>query len=265
MIDIHHHLLFGLDDGSPDIENSVAMAEAAAADGITHIVCTPHANDNYRYQPEINRMRLTALRERLGDRIALGLGCDFHLSYDNIADALQNPTKFTINKTGYLLVEFPDFGIAPNMTDTFYQLELARMTPIITHPERNPTVTHQPERLAEWLRNGCLVQVTAGALTGRFGKIAERFSNDLMRKNWVHFVASDAHNLTSRPPHLRKTYQFVADRYGQETADRLFVSNPRAAFNGDPWPEQPEPTGLYPDEEQEKPKKGTFFSRFFPH
>jgi protein-tyrosine phosphatase len=263
MIDIHHHLLFGLDDGSPDIDTSVAMAEAALADGITHIVCTPHANDNYRYRPEVNQERLAALRERLGDRVTLGLGCDFHLSYENIADSLKNPTKYTINGSNYLLVEFPDFGIAPNMTETFYQMELARMTPILTHPERNPTITHQPERLAEWVRKGCLIQVTAGALTGRFGKIAERFSNELLRKNWVHFLASDAHNLTSRPPQLSKAYEYVAAHYGTDTAERLCITNPRAAFNGDPWPDQPEATGLYPEEDHEKARKRSFFGRLF--
>lgn len=265
MIDIHHHLLFDLDDGSPDIETSVAMAEAAAADGTTHIVCTPHANDNYPYQPAVNQERLAALRERLGNRITLGLGCDFHLSWDNVSDALKNPTKYTINETNYLLVEFPDFGIAPNMTETFYQLELARMTPIITHPERNPTITGQPDRLAEWLRNGCLIQVTAGALTGRFGKTAEHFSNDLLEKNWVHFIASDAHNLSSRPPQLSKAHHYVANRHGQETADRLYITNPRAAFNGDPWPDQPEPLGLYPDDNHEKARKRSIFSRLFSH
>lgn len=263
MIDIHHHLLFGLDDGSPDIETSVAMAEAAAADGTTHIVCTPHANDSHSYQPAVNQEQLAALRERLGDRIILGIGCDFHLSWDNVSDALENPTRYTINETTYLLVEFPDFGIAPNMTEIFYQLQLARMTPIITHPERNPTITHQPERLAEWLRNGCLIQVTAGALTGHFGRTAEHFSNDLLEKNWVHFIASDAHNLTSRPPQLSKARQSIASRHGQETADRLCITNPRAVFNGDPLPDQPEPIGLYPDHDHERANKRSFLGRLF--
>jgi protein-tyrosine phosphatase len=262
LIDIHHHLLYGLDDGSPNIDISVAMAEAAAADGTTHIVCTPHANNTYQFDPEVNSQRLAELQQRLGDRIQLGLGCDFHLSYENITDALKNPTKYSINKTGYLLVEFPDFGIAQNMADTFYELELAKLTPIITHPERNQTITHRPERLAEWVRNGCLIQITASALTGRFGKTAENFALNLLKKNWVHFVASDAHNLSSRPPQLSSAYAFVLKHHGAETAQRLFVTNPRAAYQGDPWPEQPEPIGLYPDEESNSGKL-SFLSRLF--
>lgn len=237
------------------------MAEAAAADGTTHIVCTPHANNTYEFRPEINSERLAELQKRLGDRIQLGLGCDFHLSYENITDALKNPAKYSINKHGYLLVEFPDFGIAQNMADTFYELELAKLTPIITHPERNRTITQRPDRLAEWVRAGCLVQVTAGALTGRFGKTAESFSLNLLKKNWVHFIASDAHNLNSRPPQLSTAYAFVSKNFGEETAQRLFVTNPRAAYQGDEWPEQPEPIGLYPDEASNSGK--SFFGRLF--
>lgn len=263
MIDIHHHLLYGLDDGSSDLDNSVRMAEAAIADGITHIACTPHANDTYEYRPEVNRERLAEIESRLDGRITLGLGCDFHLSYDNIADALRNPARYTLNGKRYLLVEFPDLGIAPNISETFYQLELIQVTPIITHPERNPTITRRPELLAEWIRGGCLVQVTASSLTGRFGKIAEKFSHELLRKNWVHFLATDAHNLSSRPPLLSEAYRHVANRYGAETAERLCVGNPRAAFYGEPWPEQPEPEELYEGDAQNKPARGGLFGRLF--
>src|ERR1700744_1265782 len=104
MIDIHHHLPFGLDDGPTDLEPSVAMVEAAAADGITHIVCTPHANTRFPFQPEVNEERLAAIRARTNDKVTLGLGCDFHLFFDNIEDALKNRTKYTINQKQYLLV-----------------------------------------------------------------------------------------------------------------------------------------------------------------
>ncbi len=203
MIDIHHHLLFGTDDGPKDIESSVAQAKAAAADGITHIACTPHANDTWEFNPEKNREKLEAIRERIGDTVKLGLGCDFHLSYDNIEDALHHPTKFTINGGKYLLVEFAEFMIPQNIGDTFYEFTVKGIRPIVTHPERNPILQKEHERMAEWMRTGCLVQITASSLNGRFGKRAQALAWELLEKNWVHFIATDAHNLEGRPPAMR--------------------------------------------------------------
>src|SRR5580700_571546 len=111
MVDIHHHLLFGLDDGSNSIDTSVAMATLAAADGITHIVCTPHANGNYVYDPHVNAAKTAELRASLADAgipITLGSGCDFHRPLDNVTHAKREPARFSINGLGYLLVEVPD-------------------------------------------------------------------------------------------------------------------------------------------------------------
>jgi protein-tyrosine phosphatase len=267
MIDIHHHLLFGLDDGSPDLETSIAMAESAAEDGITHIVCTPHANAHYAFQPEVNRHRLAELRSRLNDQITLGLGCDFHLSYNNIVDAKANPSKYSINGNGYLLVEFAETNIPASINDAFRDLQQAGLAIILTHPERNPIIVQHPERLAEWVRMGCAVQVTASSLYGRFGKTAEAFSNELLHRNWIHFLATDAHNLTSRPPHLKPAYDYVVNKVGEKTANRICVDNPRAVFAGEPLPDQPEPLGLW-DEKLDfgtsaAPQKKSFFGRFF--
>jgi protein-tyrosine phosphatase len=261
MIDIHHHLLFGLDDGSPDIDTSAAMIEMAADDGITHIACTPHANDRFHFDPDVNSERLDALRHRVNGRITLGLGCDFHLSYDNIEDALKKPSKYTINQKNYLLVEFADLMIPTTINEAFYEMGVLGIRPVITHPERNFTIQRHPERMVPWLREGCLVQITASSLTGRFGRTAQSFAFDLLDKNWVHFIATDAHNLTSRPPIMSEAYKIIEERYGKETAERLCVENPKAAFEGTPLPSQPEPLGL--DEETGVKQKKGFFSRLF--
>jgi protein-tyrosine phosphatase len=146
------------------------------------------------------------------------------------------------------------------MKEIFFRLGMAGLTSIITHPERNSVLARQPERMAEWLRAGCYIQITAASLTGRFGKTAQRVSHDLLRRNWVNFIATDAHDITSRPPMLREAYELVADKYGVEAADRLCLHNPRAAFFGEPLPPQPEPEGLDPEME---PKSSGLLSKMF--
>ncbi len=261
MIDIHHHLLYGLDDGSPDLETSLKMAEIAIEDGITHVACTPHANSEYAFLPEENAARLACLQEKLGNRLTLGLGCDFHLSYDNIEDALAHPSKYSINGKRYLLVEFPDFGIPQNISTSFYEMSVAGLVPILTHPERNLTLMQKPEKLAEWIRMGCVVQVTAGSLLGHFGKGPLRVARQLIELGWVNVIATDAHNTTSRPPVMSEAYDFIFNEYSEQDAERLCVQNPRAIFQGEALPEQPEPQNIY-EEETSIPRKRGLWSLF---
>jgi len=132
----------------------------------------------------------------------------------------------------------------------FYQLQLAGLTPILTHPERNPTLQADRPRMVDWLRGGVLVQVTAGSVVGRMGKQAERMAHDLLANRWVHFLATDAHNTSSRPPKMREAFELVAEKYGPDYAHLLCVSNPLAAFMGNPLQPQPEPLNLYEDSEK---------------
>jgi protein-tyrosine phosphatase len=262
MFDIHHHLLFGLDDGARDLETSVAMARLAVEEGITHVVCTPHANSKYEFNPAINAEKAAALRQRLAEEgiaLTLGLGCDFHLSYDNIQSALKDPARYSINGLGYLLVELPDFGLPNGMTETYYELQVAKQTPILTHPERNQTLQGDSRRMVGWLRGGLLVQITADSILGRWGKKAEQMSHELLAKRWVHFLATDAHSARSRPPRMREAHTIVAKKYGQHYADLLCIENPKAAFNGTPMPPQEEPLHLYDDMED----KSSWWSRLW--
>jgi protein-tyrosine phosphatase len=248
MVDIHHHLLPGLDDGADSIETSVAMARIAAEEGTTHIVCTPHANGHYDFDPEVNAAKIAELRARLaeeGIRITLGSGCDFHLSFDNVRRARSDPARYSINGLGYLLVEIPDYGLPPGLTETFYELQLAGLTPILTHPERNPTLQHEPSRLVDWLRGGVLIQVTADSITGHKGKAAQAMALDLLEKRWVHFLATDAHNTTSRPPRMREAREAVERKYGVRYAASLCESNPLAVFRGQTFEVEEEPRGLF--------------------
>jgi protein-tyrosine phosphatase len=259
MVDIHHHLLPGLDDGSNSMDTSVAMAKLAVDEGITHVVCTPHANGNYRYDPAVIATKTDELRARLAAQnipLTLGSGCDFHMSFENVTQAKTDPKRFSINGRGYLLVEVPDYGLPPGLSETFYELELAGLTPILTHPERNPTLQNEPGRLADWLRAGVLIQVTADSLTGHKGRKAERMAHDLLEKRWVHFLATDAHNTSSRPPRMREAHNVVATKYGGSYAHALCVTNPLAAFLGKQFEVEEEPHGLF-----DEPKEPGWFGR----
>lgn len=240
MIDIHCHILPKIDDGAESEEISVAMAEMAIEEGVTHIICTPHANGRYSFDRALIEQRRQELQSRYEGRLTFGAGCDFHLSFDNLQAIREDPSRFTLNQRNYLLVEFADFSIPPALDQALHHLQLAGLTPVITHPERNPLIRTKPERLFQWLRQGCYAQVTGQSIMGKFGRTAKEAAERWLAAGVFHFIASDAHNVTSRPLRLKETYAHVASEYGDDVARALLVDNPLAAFEGRPLPFVPE-------------------------
>jgi protein-tyrosine phosphatase len=255
MVDVHCHILPGIDDGPEGIETSLEMAESAIADGITHVAATPHSNDDYHF----DLSRVQALREELqakvGRRLKLGTGCDFHLNLENLEALRKNPAPFCINQHDYLLVEFNEYSIPPPIDQTLHEMQLLGVRPVITHPERNTILRQQTARLAKWVRLGCVVQVTAGSLTGVFGAGPQRDAWRWMIDGLVHIVASDAHNMSGRPLKLSPAYATVSEQLGEEKAKALFEENPLAAFEGRELPYIPE----LPEASEVRPRKRFFF------
>ena len=192
MVDIHFHLLPGLDDGPDTLELTLEMAEMAAADGTTHIVATPHASSRYPFVPELVAERLAEVRGLVGDKMKIASGCDFHLSFENLQDVQRRPQIYTIDGKSYLLVEFADFAIPPTIEDPCHSLQLAGSTPIITHPERNRILRRHTDWLDKWASRGCAIQVTAGALLGRFGPNAQQIAEQWLATDPIHILAGDA-------------------------------------------------------------------------
>jgi len=232
------------------------MAEDAIADGITHVVGTPHASSDYSFDYHCVRAACDELSAKLGSRLTLATGCDFHVNLENLNAVRRDPHPFCINQKDYLLVEFNEFSIPPSMDQTLHELQLAGLHPIVTHPERNVILRTRPERLQTWIAHGSYVQITAGSLTGVFGPVAQEVSWLWLAKGWVHFISSDAHNTDRRPLKLKFAFDEIAAQFGEERARALLIENPRAAFEGRPLRYVPDVVSA---EEPKRRKRFLFF------
>ncbi|MEZ5355892.1 MAG: CpsB/CapC family capsule biosynthesis tyrosine phosphatase [Bryobacteraceae bacterium] len=241
-----------MDDGARSFEESLAMVRMAAESGTTDIVATPHANLEYSFDPDLIGERILALEEAIrtagepGPRIHRG--CDFHLAYDNVQDAVAHPGKYTINHGRYLLVEFSNLAIFHTTTEIFDRLLNAGMVPVITHPERNPLLQQRLPQLRQWAEMGVLLQVTAGSLLGSFGSRAREFSETLLAENLVHCIASDAHDTERRTPRLDEAREWIEKRYNAALAQALTAGNPGAMIANEPLPapcDPPKPKKWY--------------------
>lgn len=238
-VDLHSHVLYGLDDGAKTREDSLAMLQLAHASGTTHIVATPHANSRFAFTPAIISERIAELAPQTP--VVIHRGCDFHLHLSNIQDAIAHPRKYTIDGGAYLLVELPEAAVFSGTERILSTLLDAGMVPIVTHPERHRQLQSQPELMAPWIELGCLVQVTAASVTGLFGKSAARCAHWLVETGMAHFVSSDAHDSENRTPDLREAYAELVKLWDEERIRPLFVDNPRTVIEGGEVEAEPPP------------------------
>lgn len=237
MIDLHSHILPGIDDGAKTLDVSLDMARIAVADGIRVMACTPHIYPGL-YMNDAAGIR--AAREKLqaeldANQIPLRLvdGADVHL-VPGLLEGLRAGTIPSINGTRYLLLE-PSHTVAPpRFSELVFSLVAAEYVPIITHPERLAWIDDHFPVFEELVRQGAWMQVTAGALTGVFGSRARHWGERFVRHGLTHIIASDAHSTGRRCPVLSEARELAADWLGDEEAMQLVQGRPQAVLDNLP-------------------------------
>lgn len=229
MIDLHCHILPGLDDGAANLAMSIDMARMAADDGITMLACTPHISPGVY---ENSGTKIQAAVEVFGKILAqhgisleLAAGADVHIVPDLVA-RLQSGEAARLGNSRYFLFEPPHDVLPPKIDSFLFSVLAEGFTPILTHPERLSWIEQHFPLIRRVAASGVLIQLTAGSITGQFGKRARYWSDRMIDEGMVDIVASDAHDTTARPPVLSKARDRVARHWGEETAVRLVLINP---------------------------------------
>lgn len=231
MIDLHCHLLPGIDDGAPDLDASLKMARIAVDDGIEVIACTPHIYPGMFENDSAGiRGYVEALRGRLAEAgipLKLTWGADAHVD-PNLLSRLKTGTAPTLNDTRYFLLEPPHHVAPPNFAQFAFSFMAAGYVPVITHPERLSWIEEHYDTFCDLADKGVWMQVTSGSLTGRFGKAARYWGERMLDEGRVHILATDAHSPASRPPLLAEGREAAAKWVGREEAHNLVEARPLA-------------------------------------
>lgn len=229
MIDLHSHILHGIDDGAVDMQMSIAMAKIAVADGTSILACTPHfmpgVYDNS--VAVLNRSVGELAKKLLEEKISLKLvtGGDVHIAPE-LHSQLASHTVPTLANSRYFLFEPPHHVAPPNLIKYCRRLLDFGFIPILTHPERFTWIENHYELVCELDEIGVPLQLTAKSVYGGFGKRPKYWSDRMLEEGRVDFIASDAHNITSRPPGLSQAYEFVERRLGKKAVDKIMIANP---------------------------------------
>ncbi len=246
MIDLHCHLVPGIDDGAPDLETSLAMARCAVEDGIEIVACTPHIFPGLYENtgPQI-RAAVAALQTELDAQeipLTLTTGADVQLCVD-LVEGLRSGRILTLGDSRYFLFEPPHHTAPPRIEDTVFAAMAAGYHPIITHPERLHWIESHYETMVRIARAGAWMQLTCGSVTGRFGKRPLYWSERMLDEGLVHILASDAHNMRGRRPQMAPARDIVAQRLGEQAAIDMVVTRPRAVLDNVSPSMLPDPAG----------------------
>ena len=235
MIDLHCHLLPGIDDGAPDLDTALAMARIAVDDGITITACTPHIHPGvYDNDGDGIKAAISALKAELdGQGIALQLVCGADAHIDGaLVDGLRSGRVSSLNDTRYFLFEPPHHIAPPRMEDLVFDIMTAGYWPVLTHPERLTWIEDHYDTIVRLADRGVLMQITAGSVEGRFGKRPAYWADRMLDEGLVHVLATDAHNLRNRKPILSVARDLVARRLGEGDALAMVTTRPQAIIEG---------------------------------
>jgi len=234
MIDLHCHILPGIDDGAAERSVSLDMARASVADGVTVVACTPHILPGLypNTGPQIRQatQQLQDALDQHGIPLRLVAGADNHITPDFVA-GLRSGQLLCLADSRYVLVEPPHHVLPPRLEDMFFSLTSAGYVPILTHPERLSWIKSHYEVIARLGRMGVWMQITAGSLTGAFGKNAQYWGERMLDEGLVHILATDAHNTEYRPPSLGVGRDLAAVRVGEVEAEHLVATRPRGVLD----------------------------------
>lgn len=261
MIDLHCHILPGIDDGAADLDMSLAMAEIAAADGIRISACTPHIYPGmYENDTAGIRAGMAKLQHELTSRgipLRLVPGADVHLQ-PGLVEGIRAGNIPTLAGSRYLLLEPPHHVAPPRFEDSLFELQAAGYVPVITHPERLTWLADHYEKFEHAFKAGVWMQVTAGSLTGRFGKPAKYWGERMLDEGMVHILATDAHEARRRPPLLAEGRDAAARRVGEAEAEHMVSTRPRGIVANRP----PESMPLPQRSETKVSRLASFLKRF---
>ncbi|MBI5234557.1 MAG: tyrosine protein phosphatase [Deltaproteobacteria bacterium] len=231
MIDLHSHILPGIDDGPRTLDESIEMCMAAHSDGIKTMLATPHFNPPLYKTSQATVSELTGTLNQALKKQGIGLqvlqGAEVVISPD-IIKWVKTEGHLTINKGRYIIIEFPPDVVPPNWQGFLSNIQKNGLIPIIAHPERNPWFSANPDALCEPVRNGAMVQITAMSVTGGFGKEVRTFSKYLLKNNLAHIIASDAHSADLRPACLSEAVRRASQLIGEQKALSLVIDTPSA-------------------------------------
>ncbi|MDM1717145.1 tyrosine-protein phosphatase [Thiopseudomonas alkaliphila] len=232
MIDLHSHLLPGIDDGAPDLATALQLAKVALADGITHMVCTPHIhpgrydNTPHSIEQALAELRAGLAEQQLALQVSAAAEVRFGMELMLAVKQRQIPFLGLWQQRPVLLLEFPH-GELPFGAERLTQWLLQQgIQPMIAHPERNKGLLRDPSKIKPLVQQGCLFQVTAGAVAGRFGQPAQDLAERFLAEGLVTILASDAHNLEHRPPVLSEGLAAASVLLGEAEAYKLVQDNP---------------------------------------